>query len=427
MRIVVRCQDARLARDAQALLLAAGVEAVAMPGPPRPAPDGEDITFFPLKDNTAFPPPADAGALATLIGLPSLAPLRAGLDTHAGATGAVALDVPPALLAAQMASLIRLGVIEEERTRRAATAAALGVATPAPVEPRKPRALYVGAPSPVFLSLERALSEHGGLVAAAFSSYAGFDHLHDQPFDAVVLNGAQDAPTAISLCAALRRNASLCHLPTLMVTAAGDTQTAAAAIERGASAVVEVHAPSGPSLGWLFEAIRRERRRASAEHDVRALRDLMGDMRTGLFRRDAFDAHLARLASDHHSSGRPLSLAALRVLPAIGACEPSVERWKKGFSEIANLASRLMRDADCGAVIGGDLIAIVLPAEGLKAARRMAERIASVAECTAFAAGDGDVGPLVFEQSCVELQPGESGAGLLARALRALELESIPA
>ena len=104
-----------------------------------------------------------------------------------------------------------------------------------------------------------------------------------------------------------------------------------------------------------------------------------------------------------------------------------MEAWKKGFSEIANLASRLMRDADCGAVIGGDLIAIVLPAEGLKAARRMAERIASVAECTAFAAGDGDVGPLVFEQSCVELQPGESGAGMLARALRGLELESIPA
>ena len=45
----------------------------------------------------------------------------------------------------------------------------------------------------MFLALERALADHGGVVAAAFSSYAGFDHLHDEPFDAVVLNGAQDS------------------------------------------------------------------------------------------------------------------------------------------------------------------------------------------------------------------------------------------
>lgn len=70
---------------------------------------------------------------------------------------------------------------------------------------------------------------------------------------------------------------------------------------------------------------------------------------------------------------------------------------------------------------------MALPAANLLAARRAAERIASVAECTAFASGENSSGPLVFEQSTVELQPGESGMGLLARALRALELESIPA
>lgn len=399
-----------------------------MPGPARSAPDGEDISFAPLSCGEAAPVLETQDALlGAIIGLPVSAPLAARLDPVAGLTGAVALDAPPALLAAQMGALIRLAVIEEERARRLRTAESLSIAAPAPTEARKLRALYIGAPSPVFLSLERALSEHGGLVAAAFTSYTGFDHLHDQLFDAVVLNGAQDAPTAISLCAALRRNASLAHMPTLMVTAAGDAATAAAAIERGASAVTEVNASSGAGLGWLFEAIRRERRRSAAEHDVRALCDLMGDVRTGLFRRDAFDAHLGLLAADHHGSGRALSLAALRVMPAHGSREPTAETWKRGFSEIANLASRLMRDADCGAIIGGDLIAIALPAERLKAARRMAERIASVAECTAFAAGEGDVGPLVFEQSCVELQPGESGAGMLARALRALEVESISA
>ncbi len=316
---------------------------------------------------------------------------------------------------------------EDERTRRTASAAALRLGPPLPLGARKLKALYIGAPSAMFLALERALTEHGGLVAAAFSSYSGFDHLHDEAFDAVVLNGAKNAPTAISLCAALRRNASLHHLPTMVVIAAGDDATAKACIERGASTVVEANAACGPSLGWLFEAVRRERRRASAEHAVRSLRDMMGDPRTGLFLPAAFEAHLARLASDHHASGRSLALAALRVLPAHGARRPNEQAWSKGFGEIANLAGRLMRETDCGAAIGPDLIAIALPATDILGAQRTAKRISSVAECTAFASGEGDVGPLVFEQSIAELQAGESGAGLLARALREIDAVSASA
>jgi two-component system cell cycle response regulator PopA len=106
--------------------------------------------------------------------------------------------------------------------------------------------------------------------------------------------------------------------------------------------------------------------------------------------------------------------------------EPT-EAWTRGFNEIASLAARLMRETDSGAAIGHDVIAVALTATDLKGARRTAERIASVAECTAFASGDNGTGPLVFEQSTVELQPGESGAALLARALRALDLDFIPA
>lgn len=425
MRIVVRCQDARLARDMQARLAAARVNALALAGPARGAPDGADLLIVSGPDVAANY--RDANALGVAYALPVAAPLPAGLQTNADALGAIAIDAAPALVSAQVDGLLRVGILEEERVRRLQTAGALGIAFPDAPEPRKLKALYIGAPSPIFLTLERTFSAHGGLVAAAFSSFAGFDHLHDEPFDAVVLNGAHDSVTALSLCAALRRNAGLYHLPTMVITAPNDAATESAAIERGACAVVNTSTPSHASLGWLFEAIRRERRRRAADQDVRALRDLMGDTRTGLFRRDAFDAHLARLAADHHCTGRPLGLAVLRVMPAIGAREPSEKSWKRGFAEIASLAGRLMRETDSGAALGADMIAIALPAAHLKAAKRTAERIASVAECTAFASGEGGVGPLVFEQSAVELQPGESGASMLARALRALEVESIPA
>lgn len=427
MRIVVRASDARIARDAQAQLHAAGVEATALIGAAQ-APLGEDIAIYPGVESSFEPKTLAASpALAHLAGRRWSMPRSRGLNPDGALLGSIALDAPPKLLATQLESWTRVVIAEEERLRRATTAQTLNAAMPSPLEPRRLKALYIGAPSSMFLALERALSEQDGIVAAAFSSYVGFDHLHDEPFDAVVLNGAEDKQTAISLCAALRRNATLFHLPTMVIVRSGDTETAKAAIDRGASAVATVNAPCGSSLGWLFEAIRRERRRRSAEHDMRALRDVMGDPLTGLWRRPAFDAHLARLAADHHASGRPLSLAVLRVMPAHGASAPPEPVWRRGFTEVASLAGRLMRDADSGAAFGGDLIVVALPASPLKSAKRTAERIASVAECTAFASGDGGAGPLVFEQSSVEMQPGESGGGMLARALRAIEVEAIPA
>jgi len=430
LRIVVRAQDARHARNAQALLAAASVEATALPGPYRPAPDGEDITILAAGgdiDEFARLAAASLSApeppLARLVGLRSAAPPALGLNNANPFTGAIALDAPPKLLAAQVEACTRVAIAEEERVRRQATASATGAGAPHAIEPRKLKALYIGAPSAMFLALEHMLGQHDGLTAAAFSSYAGFDHLHDEPFDAVVLNGAQDASTAVSLCGALRRNASLYHIPTMVVTKPGDEGTANAAIERGASAVAEANAPCGPSLGWLFEAVRRERRRRGAEHDIRALRDLMGDPRTGLFRCEPFEAHLRRLAADHHASGRPMALCVLRVLPAHGLSEPEPDVWKRGFTEIASLAGRLMRDDDTGVALGDDFIAVAMPATPLKGAKRTAERIASVAECTAFASGNNGSGPLVFEQSAVELQPGESGGALLNRALRALDAD----
>lgn len=422
MRIVVRAHDARVARDAQALLAGAGITATALAGPFRPAPDGEDIRV--LADGRSPPDTDENSLLASLSGCQIEAPPNPGL---APCMGALALNAPPKLLAAQMNAWTRVAIAEEERIRRRLTADSSGVARTRPVEPRKLKALYIGAPSSMFLALEQMLSQQGGLVAAAFTSYTGFDHLHDEPFDAVVLNGDQDPSTALSLCSALRRNATLYHLPTLVLTKPGDTATAAAAIDRGASAVCSTYTPCAASLGWLFDAVRRERRRRDAEDEMRALRDMMGEARTGLWQRRYFDAHLTRLASDHHASGRAMSMVVLRVTPAIGAREPAPEVWRKGFAEIASLAGRLMRDADSGVTLGADLIALALPAARLRNAKRTAERIASVAECTAFASGDGGAGPLVFEQSVVELQPGESGAALLARALRAIEVESIPA
>jgi hypothetical protein len=133
LRIVVRCQDARLARDTQARLAAAGIEALAMAGPAREAPQGQDviITLAPNGDLAAALD-ADASALALIAAAPWAHPPKAGLDGAGSACNVAALDAPPALLAAQIDSMIRIAVIEEERGRRRLTAHDMSIDTPRP-------------------------------------------------------------------------------------------------------------------------------------------------------------------------------------------------------------------------------------------------------------------------------------------------------
>jgi len=137
LRIVVRAHDARLARDAQAQLAAAGVEASALAGAYRPAPDGEDILIAPAADLNVATQLANVALaherppIATLAGLSMATPFPSGAAGVAPFSGAVALDAPPNLLRAQVEAWMRVATAEDERGRRTSTAIDLGAALPA--------------------------------------------------------------------------------------------------------------------------------------------------------------------------------------------------------------------------------------------------------------------------------------------------------
>src|SRR5690606_42011126 len=110
LRIVVRAADARVARDAQALLADAGIIATALAGPFRDAPDGEDIRI--LADDRLVPADGKGALLSTLIGRRLEEPPALGLES---VSGALAPNAPSRRLAAAMAAWTRVRIAEDER------------------------------------------------------------------------------------------------------------------------------------------------------------------------------------------------------------------------------------------------------------------------------------------------------------------------
>jgi two-component system cell cycle response regulator PopA len=414
MRLVVRSHDARRARPLIERLEIAGIAATALVGPAarRAAPGGEDLTIIDAED------PALAIAFAQTLrddGISSLAIVgacagNAPPPSVAGRLDAwIDLDGASEPVARRLGKAYRDGVASVEADERARTADALGLVCPAVLgdHNRPPSALFVGGPCPAFLAIERSIQHWGGAVGATFTSFSAFDHVHDGRFDALVLHGGDDPSAGLSLISALRRNARLHDLPAYFL--AEDEDTRADALRRGADEAMRARFDAEKAALWLTEDIRRARR-ASA-----VTRVLETELAAEAEKLGFFESHLAGLAQTHHDKGRPLAIAILEVNPPHGA--PANTAWRKGFAEIAMLCSRLTRAADSAAPVDERRVALAFPSTNLEGAEAAMARITKVCECTAFAAGEGGVGPLRLSHRVLELSPGESGAGLLSRAL----------
>ena len=432
MRLTVRSFQAQSACALQEAVAAAGGQAQVVLGD-GPAPAGEDIAVIDADPAQAGEARAIAEALRGQDETPLLVLAATRSDSpppegfgraDALFDATLAVDVSPAAFGRQLERAQRMATGKFELAMRRATARKLGCADPAGAAAKKLKLLYVGAPLPAYLSLERWAAGHGGALSAAFTSFSGFDHLHDEAFDALVVNAVNDPATALSICGALRRNAGLYHLPTCLLTAPDDEATRLGAFDKGAAVAAAAEDPK--ALSWLFEAIRLERTRSAIDRGLMAYRDVMSAPRTGLFRDEAFRAHLDTLADEHLRRSRDLSLLALQIGPAFGARPPRAQTLSRAVAEAAALAGRLLRACDSPALIG-DVFVAALPNTALAGAHRTAERISAVADCTTFAAEDGSAGPLSFAQSVVQQEPGEAGGALLQRLLAPYDEKALTA
>ena len=329
-------------------------------------------------------------------------------------------DAHPQQILLSVEHLVRGCVCEEEYATRCASFAADMPDLDAQMASQPPLSLLsVGQPDPEFLAMSHALRSQGVDVVAALTSYGAFDYLHDRNFDAVLLWGGQQPAEALAIAGGMRRNTRLFHTPVLLRLNRLVEIDAGDAYLRGVNDIANPSATVAEIADRLTRLARGYRRRTTIRKTLDAMRHRPEmDTGTGLFGRELFAAHLARLTEACRQRQRALSLCVLRI-----ADTPEIARARaKGMLEravpqIGSMVARLVRSEDSAGRLSNEVFAIALPATTLAQARNVGERISAVISCTAFDSGQGKP-PFVVEFTigAAELQPGETAAAALMSA-----------
>jgi two-component system cell cycle response regulator PopA len=330
----------------------------------------------------------------------------------------------PAQAALRLEQLVRTAVCEEEFELRTETFAERGARLDRPTDSDRPlRVLTIGSPAPQFLALSNALQKTEAEVVGAFTAYTAFDYLHDKPFDAVALWGGEDQGEALSIAAGMRRNTRLFHIPTILYLNSTDDLNLSEVFNRGITDVAAPDASEVETAARILGLARAYRRQTSIRLALENARGSgLMDKTTGLFTRDLFAAHLARLSTASRERNRPLSVCVLRVSDRPDVARARAGGWlDRAIPQIGSMVSRLVRAEDTAARLAPEMFALALPATAEGEARLVGERIAAVIGCTAFESMPGDP-PFVieFDVGVAQVQTGESAARALERAAEAV-------
>ncbi|MDV6329387.1 GGDEF domain-containing protein [Asticcacaulis sp. 201] len=320
--------------------------------------------------------------------------------------------------------LVRACIAEEEYDTRRETFKADLQDLDIVLENQDPLAiLSIGQPDPEYLAITHSLREKGVDVTAALSSYSAFDYLHDKTFDAVLLWGGAQPSESLSIAAGMRRNTRLYHTPVLLRLNKLVEVDLGNAFMRGVNDIANPNAKVGEIADRLVRLARTHRRQLTIRKTLENMRHHAEmDKGTGLFGRDLFAAHLARLSKAATERHRTLSICVLKI-----AETPDVARARarkmldKAVPQIGSMVARLVRAEDSGGRLSNDVFALALPATSLDAARSVGERISAVVSCTAFDSGQGKPPYVVeFIVGAAQIQDGEPAAAALTRAAAAV-------
>jgi len=330
-------------------------------------------------------------------------------------------------IALSLEHIVRANVAEEEYELRRKTLMAQNIPLPAPPEDRPLSVLSVGPPAPDFLALSHHLRTRGTDVLAAFSSYSAFDYLHERAFDAVVLWGTESVSEPLSIATGMRRNTRLYHMPVFLRLQKTVELDMGDAYLRGVNDISAPQASETEIADRVIRLAQSYRRQTNTRRALEAIRhNPRMDKDTGLFTRELFAAHLARLSTAASERNRPLSVCVLKIADTAEISQARQRNaLQRAIPQIGNMIARLVRAEDTAGRLADEVFALALPATRLEHAHIVGERIAAVISCTAFDSG-GSERPFVveFEIGVAELKENEPAAVALTRAAEAMTVSA---
>ncbi|MEP1229965.1 MAG: diguanylate cyclase [Litorimonas sp.] len=308
-------------------------------------------------------------------------------------------------IANRVRSIIRLGQMESEITRRIDTLNenfGFNAKLPENLTPRPFQILFIGKATPAFMVIVNALQQKNVNIVAAFTSFTAFDYLHEDRFDAVVMNALEQAEPALSISETMRRNSELYHIPTLFLVKSETFNHREEAYQSGASDIISIDSHETEISGRILELANYYRIHEQLKFEFNSLGGPEClDESTKLFNGNFYAAHSKRIANTAQTSIKDFSSLAIRVHP-YGRDEIKPMFMSLAFSQLGLMLKNLVRMQDIVARIDEDLFVMTLPNTNAAETLTVIERIKNVVDCAAFDTGFKNAGAFTMS---IEVEP----------------------
>jgi two-component system cell cycle response regulator PopA len=292
----------------------------------------------------------------------------------------------PAQIFMRASSLIRLAEMEREIGLRFETLDQdFGLKTELPMQDKREKLsiLFIGKASPQFMVIINALQKHNVQIVAAFTSFTAFDYLYEKNFDAVVMNGLESTEPAYTLADTMRKNASLFHVPALLLVDDRTFTDRDKAYEHGMSDIIDAQANVDEIRTRLMEQANFHRTHQNLKYTFGGLGDSSClDASTGLYNSSFFNTHLKRLNAYYGDRNLPITLCLIRI--KYENSELAEKSLKSAYQQVAGIIKSLLRLQDLVGRLDTSVFSVAFPGQTPDQLSSVTNRIMSILECAAI-------------------------------------------